>query len=144
VATIAIKGTSSSSKSLFPKLNKGKNTCLMTKESKRKVKTKHLSSPKYVSCDDDDSDDYTPFSNGINEKGIIKRLGKELVTRDQLLQDQEDFLEQEMKSTCELNKLLSLEKEKNEELTQGKEIISSLEGSIGALQDSYGVLKKDS
>jgi hypothetical protein len=120
----------------------------MTKESKRKVKTKHLSSPKYVSCDDDDddddSDDYTPFSNGINEKGIIKRLGKELVTRDQLLQDQEDFLEQEMKSTCELNKLLSLEKEKNEELTQGKETISSLEGSIGALQDSYGVLKKDS
>jgi hypothetical protein len=44
VATVAIKGTSSSSKSLFPKLNKGKNTCLMPKESKHKVKTKGLSS----------------------------------------------------------------------------------------------------
>jgi hypothetical protein len=42
VATVAIKGTSSSSKSLFPNLNKGKNTCLMVKESKPKVKTKRL------------------------------------------------------------------------------------------------------
>jgi hypothetical protein len=40
VATVPLKGTSSSSKSLFPKLNKGKNTCLMAKESKRKVKPK--------------------------------------------------------------------------------------------------------
>jgi hypothetical protein len=39
VATIAIKGSSSSSsKSLFSNLNKGKHTCLMTKESKKKVK----------------------------------------------------------------------------------------------------------
>jgi hypothetical protein len=133
VATIAIKKISSSSKYLFPKLNKGKNTCLMMKESKRKVKIKGLFSPKYVSSDDDDDD--TPFLNGINEKGITKRLGKELVARDQLLEDQEDFLGQEMKSTCELKKLLSLEKEKNEELTQGKKTISSLKGSIGALQD---------
>jgi hypothetical protein len=106
VATVAIKGTSSSSKSLFPKLNKGKNTCLMAKESKHKVKTKGLSSPKYVSSDDD-----THFSNGINEKGIIKKQRKELVARDQLLKDQEVLLEQERKSTCELKKLLNLEKE---------------------------------
>jgi hypothetical protein len=106
VATVAIKGTSSSSKSLFPKLNKGKNTCLMAKESKHKVKTKGLSSPKYVSSDDD-----THFSNGINEKGIIKKQRKELVARDQLLKDQEVLLEQERKSTCELMKLLNLEKE---------------------------------
>jgi hypothetical protein len=106
VAIVAIKGTSSSSKSLFPKLNKGKNTCLMAKESKRKVKTKGLSSPKYVSSDDD-----THFSNGINEKGIIKKQRKELVARDQLLKDQEVLLEQERKSTCELMKLLILEKE---------------------------------
>jgi hypothetical protein len=139
VATIAIKGTSSSNKSLFPKLDKGKSTCLMAKESKRKVKTKGLSSPKYNSSDDDDD---TPFPNGINEKGIIKRLEKELVARDQLLEDQEDLLEQERKSTCELKKLLNLEKEKNEELAQGKKIISSLEGLIGALQDSYDILKK--
>jgi hypothetical protein len=138
VATVAIKGTSSSSKSLSPKLSQGKHTCLMAKERKWKVKTKGLSSPKYFSSDDDDA----PFTNGINEKAIIKMLGKELVAQDQLLEDQEDLLEQERKSTCEHKKLLNLEKEKNEELAQGKETISSLEGSIGALQDSYDALQK--
>jgi hypothetical protein len=57
-ATIAIKGSSfSSSKSLFSKLNNGKHTCLMTKKSKRKVKIKSSSSPKYVSrdCEDEQS-----------------------------------------------------------------------------------------
>jgi hypothetical protein len=53
VATVAIKGTSSLSKSLFPKLNQEKHTCLMAKENKHKVKNKGLSSPKYVSSDDD-------------------------------------------------------------------------------------------
>jgi hypothetical protein len=143
VATVAIKGTSSSSKSLFPKLNKGKNTCLMPKESKHKVKTKGLSSPKYISSDnDDDSDDDASFPNGILEKAIIKKLGKELVARDQLLEDQEDLLKQERKNTCELKKLLKFEKEKNKELAQGKETISSLKSLCGALQDSYDVLKK--
>ena len=65
-----------------------------------------------------------------------------MVARDQLLEDQEDFLEQERKSTCELKKVLKLEKEKNEELTQDNETISSLKGSIGALQDSYDILQK--
>jgi hypothetical protein len=74
VATIAIKGTSSSSKSLFSKLNQEKYTCLMTKESKRKLKTKGSSSPKYVSSDDD-----APLPHGMNEKAAIKWLGKELV-----------------------------------------------------------------
>jgi hypothetical protein len=46
VATVAIKGTSSN-KSLFPNLNKGMHTCLMAKESKKKVKSK-FSPPKYV------------------------------------------------------------------------------------------------
>jgi hypothetical protein len=41
-----------------------------------------------------------------------------LVAQDQLLEDQEDLLEQERKNTCELKKLLKLEKEKNEELAQ--------------------------
>jgi hypothetical protein len=86
---VAIKGTSSSSKSLFPKLYQGKHTCLMAKENKHKVKTNGSSSPKYVSSDDD-----APFPNGINEKVAIKRLGKELVVRDQLLEVQEDLLEQ--------------------------------------------------
>jgi hypothetical protein len=59
----------------------------MTKESKRKVKTKVSSSAKYVSSDDDNaSDDDAPLPHGMNEKTIIKRLGKELVVRDQLLE----------------------------------------------------------
>jgi flagellar motility protein MotE (MotC chaperone) len=65
-----------------------------------------------------------------------------LVAWDQLLENQEDLLEQERKNTCELKKLLKLEKEKNEELTQDNETISSLKSSCGALQDSYDVLKK--
>jgi hypothetical protein len=140
VATMAIKGKSSSSKSVFPKLNQGKHTCLMAKEGKHKVKTKGISSPKYVSSDDNDDSDDAHFPNGVNEKRVIKKLGKELVVRDQLLEDQEDLLEQERKNTCELKRLLKLEKDKNEELAQSKETISSLEGTIGALQDSYDVL----
>jgi hypothetical protein len=136
---MAIKGTSSSSKFLFPKLNQVKHTCLMAKESKCKVKTKGSSSPKYVSSDDD-----APLPNGMNEKAVIKRLGKELVVRDQLLKVQEDLLEQERKTTCELKKLLKLETEKNEDLVQGKETISSPESSSDAIQDSYDVFAKDS
>jgi septal ring factor EnvC (AmiA/AmiB activator) len=69
-----------------------------------------------------------------------------LVTQNQLLEGQDDLLEQERKNICELKRLLELEKDKNEELTQelvkGKNTISSLEDSISALQDSYGVLQK--
>jgi hypothetical protein len=145
VAIVTIKGTSSSIKSLFSKLNQGKHTCLMAKESKHKVKTKGSSSPEYVSSDDDDArDDDAPFPHGMNEKGVIKSLGKELVVRDQLLEVQEDLLEQERKITCDLKRFLKLEKEKNEELAQelaqGKETMSSLKSSSGALQDSYDVL----
>jgi hypothetical protein len=63
-----------------------------------------------------------------------------LVAQDQLLEDQKDLLEQERKSTCELKKILKLEKAKNEDLAQGKETDSSLKGSIGVFQDSYDVL----
>jgi hypothetical protein len=66
VATVAIKGKSSSSKSLFPKLNQGKHTCLMAKETKCRVKTKGISSPKYVYSDDNDDDAH--FPNGLNKK----------------------------------------------------------------------------
>jgi hypothetical protein len=47
----------------------------MAKENKRKVKTKGVSSPKYVSSDDNDNSDNddAPFSNGLNEK---KELSK--------------------------------------------------------------------
>jgi hypothetical protein len=107
----------------------------MAKESKRKVKTKGSSSPKYISSDED-----APLSHDMNEKAVIKRLGKELVVRDQLLEVQDDLLEQERKITCEIKRLLKFEKEKNEELAQGMETISSLKSSSGALQDSYDIL----
>jgi hypothetical protein len=58
VATIAIKGKTSSIKSLFPKLSK--HTCLMKKEGRKKVKYNTSSSPKYVTSDEDtlSSDNY--------------------------------------------------------------------------------------
>jgi uncharacterized protein HemX len=65
-----------------------------------------------------------------------------LIAQDQLLEDQDDLLEQERKNTYELKRLLKLEKYKNEKLAQSNETISSLDGSIGALQDSYDVLQK--
>jgi hypothetical protein len=113
---VAIKEKPSSNKSLFPKLNQGKHTCLMAKENKCKVKNKGISSPKYISSDDNDDDD-APFPNDLNEIRVIKKLGKELISWDQLLEDQEDLLEQERKNTYELKRLLKLEKDKNEELT---------------------------
>jgi hypothetical protein len=83
VVIVDIKGISSSSKSLFLKLNQAKHTFLMAKESKCKVKTKGSSSPKYVF-----SDDNAPLPHGMNEKVVIKRLGKKLIVQDQLLEVQ--------------------------------------------------------
>jgi hypothetical protein len=109
----------------------------MAKESKCKVKTKGSSSPRYVISDDDDDDasnDDAPLPIGMNKKATIKRLGKELVVQDQLLEVQEDFLEQERQTTCELKKLLKLENEKNENLaqehTQGRETISNSRAQV--------------
>jgi hypothetical protein len=138
VTTVSIKGASPSNKSLFSKLNQGQRTCLMAKESKHKVKIKGSSSPKYITSDDDNaSDEDATLPHGMNEKTPIKRLGKELVVRHQLLEVQEDLLEQERKTTCELKRLLKLEKEKNEELAQElakyKETIFNLKSSSGAL-----------
>ena len=97
MTTIAIKG-SSSSKSLFPNLNNGKHTCLMPKESKRKVKIKGSSSPKYVTSDEEfASDDDDSLPSGMSKKITTKRLMKEFVLRDELLEKQEDLLVQERK-----------------------------------------------
>jgi hypothetical protein len=152
VATIAIKGSSSSSsKSLFSNLNKGKHTCLMAKESKKKVKSK-LSPPKYVSSDDeldssDDEDEEALLEVMCkNPKERMKGLLKEIGIHDELLDKQEKLLVQERESNQELKKLLKPEKEKSEkldqELVESKETISSLKSSSGALQDSYDVLQK--
>jgi hypothetical protein len=46
----------------------------MVKENKHKVKTKGISSPKYVSSNDNDNsnDDDAHFPNGLHEKGLSK------------------------------------------------------------------------
>jgi hypothetical protein len=74
VATIAIKGKTSSSKSLFPKLSK--HTCLMSKEGRKKVKSNTSYSPMYVTSDEDTlssdnyecSDDDNSFSSELVKK----------------------------------------------------------------------------
>jgi hypothetical protein len=90
---VAIKGSSSSSsKSLFPNLNKGKHTCLMEKDSRRKVKPK-TSPPKYVSSDDEiysideEDEDDEAFLNVMskNPKTRIKGLLSEVGLCDELL-----------------------------------------------------------
>jgi hypothetical protein len=118
VATVAIKGSSSSSsKSLFPNLNKIKHTCLMAKESRKKVKPK-TSPPKYVSSDDelDSSDEEDEDEEALlnvmskNPKARIKVLLSEVGLHDELLDQQENLLIQEKESNQELKKLLKLEK----------------------------------
>jgi hypothetical protein len=124
VTIVAIKGSSSSSsKALFPNLNKGKHTCLMTKESKKKVKPKS-SSPKYVSSDDEldssdeDDEDEEALLNVMckNPKERIKGLLKEVGIRDELHDQQEKLLVLEKQSNQTPKKLLKLEKEKKEKL----------------------------
>jgi chromosome segregation ATPase len=152
VATVAIKGfSSSSSKSLFPNLNKGNHTCLMAKKSKKKVKSKP-SPPKYVYSDEEldlsDEEDEETLLNDMckNPKERMKGLLKEVGIHDELLDQQEMLLVQEKESNQKLKKLLKLEREKNEKfdkkLAQSKETISSLKISSGSLQDSYNVLQK--
>jgi hypothetical protein len=94
VATIAIKGKASSSKSLFPNLPK--HTCLMAKESKKKVKSKASSSPKCVTSDEDtlssdnyassDDDDSLPSKLVKNPNAMIKGLMKQVGARDEPLE----------------------------------------------------------
>jgi hypothetical protein len=65
LATIAIKGKASSSKSLFPKLSK--HACLMAKKGKKNVKSNASSSLKYVTSDEDTlSNDNYESSNDDN------------------------------------------------------------------------------
>jgi hypothetical protein len=154
VATIAIKGKTSSSKLLFPKLSK--HTCLMAKEGRKKVKSNTSSSPKYVTSDEDtlssdnyeSSDDDNPFPSELvkNPNAMIKGLMRKVGARDELLEQQEELLVQERKISEELKKLLALEKGKVEKLDQklakSKETTCSLKSTIGALQGQHNVLLK--
>ncbi|WP_430283738.1 zinc finger CCHC domain-containing protein, partial [Pseudoalteromonas sp.] len=100
MTTIAIKGKASSSKSLFPNLSK--HTCLMAKENKKKVKSKACCSPKYVTSDEDilssdnyassDDDDSLPSKLVKKPNAMIKGLMKQVGSRDELLEQQEELL----------------------------------------------------
>jgi hypothetical protein len=124
LATIAIKGKTSSSKSLFPKLSK--HTCLMTKEGRKKVKSNTPSSSKYVISDEDilSSDNYdssvddNPLPSELvkNPNAMIKGLVRQVGARDELLEQKEELLVQERKISEKLKKLLALKKDKVEKL----------------------------
>jgi ribonucleotide reductase alpha subunit len=145
VAIIAIKGKTSSSKSLLPKLSK--HTCLMAKEGRKKVKSNTSSSPKYVTSDEDtlssdnyeSSDDDNPFLSELvkNLNAMIKGLMRQVGARDELLEQQEELLVQERKISEELQKLLPLKKCKvekfDQELAKSKETTCSLKSSISTL-----------
>jgi hypothetical protein len=100
LATIAIKGKVSLSKSLFPKLSKC--TCLMTNEGRKKVKSNTSSSLKYVTSDEDtlSSDNYDssyddkhlPSEFVKNPNAMIKGLMRQIGARDEPLEQQEEFL----------------------------------------------------
>jgi hypothetical protein len=94
VATIAINGKTSSSKSHFPKLSK--HTCLMAKEGRKKVKSNSSFSPKYVTSDEDtlssdnydSSDDDNPLPSELvkNPNAMINGLMRQVGARDELLE----------------------------------------------------------
>jgi hypothetical protein len=100
VATITIKGKASSSKLLFSNLPK--HTCLMAKESKKKVKSKASPSPKYVTSNEDtlssdnyassDDDDSLASELVKSPNAMIKGLVKQVGARDELLEQQEELL----------------------------------------------------
>jgi hypothetical protein len=68
---------------------------------------------------------------------------KQVRIRDELLEQQEELLVQERKSTKKLKKLLALEKSKveklDQELAQSNETTCSLKSSIDALQGQHDV-----
>ena len=160
-ANIAIKN-SSSSNSLFPNIKKkgAHHTCLMAKESKRKVKSKSSPSSKYVDSDEeyasvcDTNDDEKEVSDdeawlkGLSKKAMSKigELMEQLEAKDKLLEKQEKLLVREMKKSNELEKLLELQMKESEEvdneLAKSKETIKSLKNSNVALQDSHKALQK--
>jgi hypothetical protein len=125
VATIAIKGKTSSGKSLFPKLSK--HTCLMAKEGRKKVKSNTSSSLKYVNSDEDtlssdnydSSDDDNPLLSELvkNPNAMIKGLMRQVGAKYELLEQQEELIVQEKKISEELKKLVAHKKVRWRSLT---------------------------
>jgi hypothetical protein len=94
VSTIAIKGKTSSSKSLFPKISM--HTCLMAKKGRKKIKFNTISFLKFVTSDEDtlssdnydSSDDDNPLSSELvkNLNAMIKGLMRKVGAWDELLE----------------------------------------------------------
>jgi hypothetical protein len=91
---MAIKGESSSNKSLFPNLSK--HTRLMARGDKKKVKINASPSLNYISSDEDifssdddvvssDDDESLPSEFSKNPNVMIKALMKQVRVRDKLL-----------------------------------------------------------
>jgi hypothetical protein len=100
----------------------------MAKEGKNKVKSNASSSLKYATSDEDtlssdnyessDDDNTIPSEFVKNPNAMIKGLMKQVVARDELLEQQEELLVQERKISEEIKKLQALEKGKVEKLDQ--------------------------
>jgi hypothetical protein len=100
----------------------------MAKEGKNKVKSNASSSLKYVTSDEytlssdnyesSDDDNTIPSEFVKNPNAMIKGLMKQVVARDELLEQQEELLVQERKISEEIKKLQALEKGKVEKLDQ--------------------------
>jgi hypothetical protein len=100
----------------------------MAKEGRKKVKSNTSSSPKYVTSDGDtlsrdnyySSDDDNSLSSELvkNPNVIIQGLMSQVGAREDLLEQQEEFLVQERKISEELKKLLSLKKVRWRSLTK--------------------------
>jgi hypothetical protein len=121
----------------------------MTKEGRKKVKSDTSSSLKYVTSDNYDSSDddkLLPSELVKNPNAMIKGLMRQVGSRDELLEQQEELLVQERKISEKLKKLLALEKGKvqrlDQELAKRLETTCSLKCSIGALQGQHDVLLK--
>jgi hypothetical protein len=84
----------------------------MAKESKKNIKSKASSSPKYVTSDEDtlssdnyassDDDDSLPTELMKKPNAMINGLMKQVGARDEILEQQEELLVQERKISEEL------------------------------------------
>jgi hypothetical protein len=104
---------------LFPNVG---HKCLMTKDNKKKVKSR--SSTKYATSSDEDnsSDDkdnlLTLFANlNMQQKEKLNELISAIHEKDELLDSQEDFLIKENKNHVKVKNVYVLEIEKCEKLT---------------------------
>jgi hypothetical protein len=89
----------------------------MAKEEERKVKTKGISSSKYVSSDN--NDDSARFPNGLNEKELSKNR-EWIGSSGSTSWGSRGFAWARKKNTSELKRLLKLQTDENEEFAQGK------------------------